>query len=60
MKEFDCADLVPGCGASFRAASADELIAIGRVHAAFHHGVSGDAYTPEIEAWTRSRIRDVA
>ena len=59
MKQFDCADVVPGCGASFRAASADELIAIGRVHAAHHHGVHGDDYTPEIEAAVRSLIREV-
>ncbi|MGY5885266.1 DUF1059 domain-containing protein [Modestobacter lacusdianchii] len=60
MKQFDCADLVPGCGAGFRAATADEIIALGRVHAAVHHGVHGEDYTPEIEAATRSLIRDVA
>ena len=60
MKEFHCADIVPGCGASFRAASDDELIAIGRVHAAMHHDVHGTDYTPAIEAFTRSCIRSVA
>lgn len=60
MKQFDCADIVPGCGAGFRAATADEIIALGRVHAAVHHGVHGAAYTPELEAATRACIRDAA
>ena len=60
MKQFDCADVVPGCGAGFRAATADEIVALGRVHAAFHHGVVGDAYTPELEAHVRTLIRDAA
>jgi len=37
MKEFYCADVVPGCGASFRAPTAEELLAHGRLHAAFAH-----------------------
>ncbi|WP_299954299.1 DUF1059 domain-containing protein [uncultured Modestobacter sp.] len=59
MKQFDCADLVPGCVGSFRAATADEIIALGRVHAAIHHDLHGEDYTPEIEAAVRSLIRDV-
>ncbi|MGY2079921.1 DUF1059 domain-containing protein [Modestobacter sp. SYSU DS0657] len=59
MKQFDCSDVVPGCGGSFRAATADEIVALGRVHAAVHHGVVGEAYTPEIEAAVRGLIRDI-
>ena len=60
MKQFDCADVVPGCGGRFRLVTADEVVAHGRVHAAVHHGVVGDDYTPELEALVRSLIRDVA
>ena len=60
MKQFDCADVVPGCGGSFRVATADQVVAHGRVHAAVHHDVVGDAYTPELEALVRSLTRDVA
>jgi len=60
MKQFDCADVVPGCGASFRAATADEVIVLGRAHAARDHGLAPADYTPELEAHVRSLIRDAA
>ena len=39
MKKFRCGDVVPGCAATFEAASEDEiLVAVGR-HAADTHGM---------------------
>ena len=60
MKQFDCADVLPGCGGRLRARTDDEIIVLGRRHAAEAHGVHGDDYTPELEALVRSLIRDAA
>ena len=58
MKEFDCADVVPGCGARFRAPSHDELIAHGRLHAEHGHGkVAADM--PTVDVAVAAAIRDV-
>jgi len=59
MKEFDCADVVPGCGASFRAPTAEELLAHGRLHAAFGHG-KAEADMPAVDVAVGAAIRDVA
>ncbi|MGY1855435.1 DUF1059 domain-containing protein [Modestobacter sp. SYSU DS0290] len=58
MKEFDCADVVPGCGASFRAPTDEELLAHGRVHAEHGHG-KRVADMPEVDVAVRRAIRDV-
>lgn len=60
MKQFNCADVVPGCGAVFRGRSADEVVAAGRAHAFADHGLTAAGYTPELEAAVRGFIRDVA
>ena len=60
MKQFDCADVVPGCGATFRARTADEVLALGRAHAVADHGLTAEAYTPELEAAVRALVRDAA
>ena len=59
MKEFDCADVVPGCGARFRADTAEELIAHGTVHAQWAHGLTGPQMPPEVTAAVRAGMRDV-
>jgi len=58
MKQFNCADVVPGCGASFRAPSAEELLAHGRLHAAHGHG-KVDADMPGVDVAVRAAICDV-
>ena len=58
MKEFDCADVVPGCGASFRAPTHEELLAHGRLHAAHGHGkAEGDMAAVDVAV--AAAIRDV-
>jgi predicted small metal-binding protein len=59
VKEFDCADVVPGCDARFRAGSADELIALGTVHATWAHGLTEPQMPPEVIAAVRAGLRDV-
>jgi predicted small metal-binding protein len=58
MKEFDCADVVPGCGASFRAPTSEELLAHGRVHAAWAHG-KAEADMTGVDQAVAAAIRDV-
>ncbi|MCZ2818481.1 DUF1059 domain-containing protein [Modestobacter sp. VKM Ac-2984] len=58
MKEFDCADVVPGCGASFRAPTSAELIAHGRLHAAHTHG-KAEPDMPAVDVAVRAAIRGV-
>ena len=57
MKQFDCADVVPGCDAGFRAGSAEELIAHGRLHAVHGHGVA-EADLPDVDVAVAAAIRD--
>jgi predicted small metal-binding protein len=57
VKEFDCADVVPGCGASFRAPTAEELLAHGRVHAQWSHGKT-EADLPDVDVAVGRAIRD--
>ena len=58
MKEFYCADVVPGCGASFRAPTAEELIAHGRLHAAHGHG-KAEHEMPDVDVAVSAAIHDV-
>ncbi|MEU2348380.1 DUF1059 domain-containing protein [Modestobacter sp. NPDC049651] len=60
MEEFHCGDLIPGCGAAFRAGSDDELLAHGTVHVQFAHGMTEADVTPELAAAARAAIRPVA
>ncbi|MGY5885267.1 DUF1059 domain-containing protein [Modestobacter lacusdianchii] len=57
MKEFDCADVVPGCGASFRAPTVAELLAHGRVHAAHAHD-KAEPDMPAVDVAVAAAIRD--
>jgi predicted small metal-binding protein len=59
MKQFDCADVVPGCGAGFRAPTTEELLAHGRLHAAFDHGRS-EADMADVDVAVTAAIRDAA
>ena len=58
MKEFACADVVPGCGATFRAGSSAELLAHGRLHAEHGHGKKA-ADMPAVDVAVGAAIRDV-
>jgi predicted small metal-binding protein len=60
VKEFDCADVVPGCEAHFRAGSSEELIALGTVHAHWAHGLTEPEMPPEVIAAIHAGTRDVA
>ena len=58
MKQFDCADVVPGCGARFRAPTTEELLAHGRLHAAYGHG-KVDADMAGVDVAVAAAVRDV-
>ncbi|HEX4339975.1 MAG TPA: DUF1059 domain-containing protein [Polyangiaceae bacterium] len=55
MKEFACGDVVPGCGAKFRAHDDDELLTMVAQHARDHHGI--DNVSPELVSAVRKNIR---
>jgi predicted small metal-binding protein len=40
MKEFCCGDVVPGCGARFKATSNEEILAQVAAHARADHGMT--------------------
>jgi predicted small metal-binding protein len=58
MKEFSCGDVVPGCPASFRAATEDALLELVAQHAREDHGLTELA--PELIADVKRRIRTVS
>lgn len=60
MKEFSCADVLPGCGARFRGASTAEVEALVAVHARIGHGLPAADMPAEIAARVRAAIRDSA
>lgn len=60
MKEFHCGDIIAGCGASFRAASADELAAIVGLHARLGHGLTEDTLPAGFTEHFYGHIHDVA
>ena len=60
MKEFHCGDVVPGCGATFRAGSVDELMAHGALHVQLAHGIAPEDLTPEMASAARAAIRTAA
>jgi len=55
MKEFSCGDVVPGCSASFRARSDEEIFARVASHASEDHGVR--EITAELVEAVRKHIR---
>jgi predicted small metal-binding protein len=59
VKQFDCADVVPGCGATFRAGTTEELIAHGRLHATYAHGGTEEKMSA-VDTAVGAAIRDVA
>lgn len=58
MKEFSCSDVVPGCGARFRAGSEPELEAIATLHAQHAHHLNGPRMPDDITARVRAAIHD--
>jgi predicted small metal-binding protein len=55
MKEFSCGDVVPGCTASFRAATEEALLKEIARHAREDHGLT--ELSPELIAAVMERIR---
>ncbi len=59
MKEFSCDDVLPGCGARFRAASTAEIEALVGLHARIGHGIAAADMPADITARIRAAIRGV-
>ena len=59
MKEYACGDVVPGCGAQFRADTEDEMLALCTVHAQHAHGLAGPAMPDDLVARIRAVIHTV-
>lgn len=57
MKTLACGDLVPGCPATIRAETDDEILAQAGRHATEAHGLT---VTPELVEQVRAHIRDEA
>jgi predicted small metal-binding protein len=60
VKQFDCADVVPGRGAGFRAGTVAELLEHGTLHPIRAHGMTEADVGPELMALAESCVRDVA
>ncbi|MCA0143977.1 DUF1059 domain-containing protein [Blastococcus sp. LR1] len=60
MKEYACGDVVPGCGASFRVSSEEELLAVCTVHAQHDHGLTEPQMSDDLISRIRAVIRSVA
>ena len=56
MKEFSCGELIPGCWASFRGESNDEILQQLSVHARDEHGM--DEVPPEVVDKIRAGISE--
>lgn len=54
MKEFKCGDVVPGCAATIRGQSEDEVLQQVGAHAREEHGM--DSVPPEVVDTIRSKI----
>lgn len=59
MKEYACGDVVPGCGATMRADTEDEVLALCTLHARHAHGLVDDDMSDDLIASIRSVIRTV-
>jgi len=55
MKFLACGGLVPGCAATFRAETEDEILTQAARHAAEAHCI---AITPELQAAVKAQVRD--
>ena len=60
MKEYACGDVVPGCGAQFRAADETEMLALCTVHARHAHGLTEPQMSDDLIARIRAVIRPVS
>ena len=60
MREFRCEDVIPGCGAMFRADSDAEILSLATVHAGFGHSGTTPEMPPDIAARIRAAIREVS
>lgn len=60
MKEYACGDIVPGCGARFRAADEEELLALCTVHAQHGHGLTEQRMSDDLIARIRAVIHAAA
>lgn len=60
MKEYACGDVVPDCGATMRAGSEEEMLALCTVHAQHSHGLDQDRMSDDLIARIRAVIRDAA
>ncbi len=58
MKEFRCGDIVPGCTATFRFATEEEIFAAVARHARVDHGMA--EVPPTLVEEVRQRIRPAA
>jgi predicted small metal-binding protein len=56
VKEFSCGELVPGCWATFRGESDDEILQQVAVHARDEHGM--DELPPEVVDKIRAGISE--
>ena len=57
MKILACGEILPGCDASFRGETEEEILAQAGQHAVDAHGLT---VTPEVVELVRGHIRDVA
>ena len=60
MKEYSCGDVVPGCGAQFRAGSEAEVLALCTVHAQHEHALTQPQMPDDLIARIRAVIRVTA
>lgn len=56
MKEYACGDVVPGCGAWFRADRETEMLALCTVHAQHEHGLTEPTMPDDLIAQIRAVI----
>ena len=59
VKEYACGDVVPGCGAHFRAADEAEMLALCTVHAQHAHGRTEPAMPDDLVGRIRAAMREV-
>lgn len=60
MKEYACGDVVPGCGAAFRADTEMEMLALCTVHAQHRHGLAESHMPSDLVDRIRAVIRSAA
>ena len=60
MKEYDCGEVVPGCGARFRVPDETQMLALCTVHARHDHGLTEPDMADDLIARIRAVIRTAA